>query len=121
DPPMQPRRVLIVDDHEAFREAASAMLTSLGCDVVGALDAGEEAAAAVSALQPDLVLVDLRLPGIDGVTVAEELACLPRPPDVILISSRDEAGLDPRVVAAPVRGFVAKRALNAAALGALIA
>jgi DNA-binding NarL/FixJ family response regulator len=118
---MQPRRVLIIDDHEAFREAANAMLTSLGYDVVGALGAGEGAAAAVSALQPDLVLVDLRLPGIDGVTVSEELAGLLSPPDVILISSREEAALDPRVQGAPVRGFVAKRDLDAAALGALLA
>jgi CheY-like chemotaxis protein len=118
---MQPRRVLIVDDHEAFRDAASAMLTSLGCDVVGALDAGEDATDAVNALQPDLVLVDLRLPGIDGVTVSEVLARLPHPPDVVLISSREEAALDPRVQGAPVRGFVAKRDLDAAALGALLA
>ena len=117
---MLDRRVLIVDDHAGFRSAAAVMLEAAGCVVVGAVEDGERTAAAVEALTPDLVLLDLQLPGIDGVTVAERLARLEHPPDVILISSREDAASEPRVVGAPVRGFVSKRSLGRSAIEALL-
>lgn len=116
---MSPIRVLIVDDHEGFLAAATALLTTSGYEVVGSTVDGESTVDAVLAHRPDLVLVDLQLPGIDGVDVAYRLDALDPSPEVILISSRDDAGEEPRLASAPALGFIAKRSLTADAIEAL--
>src|SRR5262245_3868797 len=78
--------VLIVDDHADFRAAARALLDAEGFDVVGEAADGDEAIEAVSRLVPQVVLLDIQLPGLDGLTVAELLAQLPQPPAVVLVS-----------------------------------
>jgi DNA-binding NarL/FixJ family response regulator len=65
-------RILIVDDHPLTRDALAALLVQQGFDVVGEAADGQEAVSAVRGLQPDLVLLDLTMPGMDG------LAALPR-------------------------------------------
>jgi len=112
--------VLIVDDHEAFRESASALLEAEGFSVVGGVADGGGAVAAVERLRPAVVLVDVQLPDVDGFEVAERLALLPDPPAVVLISSREAAAYGRRLEAAPSRGFIAKRELSGAALAALV-
>ena len=114
------RTVLIVDDHDDFRESARALLEAEGFAVVG--DAADWAAAIAAAdrLRPDVVLLDVQLPDVDGFAVAERLAAGPDPPRVVLISSREAATYGPRIGAAPVRGFLAKRELSGAALAALV-
>jgi DNA-binding NarL/FixJ family response regulator len=112
--------VLIVDDHAAFRESASALLEAEGFEVVGEAGDGEEALAEVERLRPEIVLVDIQLPGLDGFDVAERLAGAADAPAVILISSRDAAAYGSRVKEAPVRGFLAKRSLSGAALAGLV-
>ena len=87
---MLPSRVLLVDDHAGFRASASAFLAVEGLPVVGTAASGEEAMAAVEACRPDLVLVDLFLPGIDGVEVAERLAARDEPPAADVIAARDD-------------------------------
>jgi DNA-binding NarL/FixJ family response regulator len=62
----------------------------------------------------------LGLTRLDGFAVAERLAAAPEPPQIVLISSRDAAAYGPRIDAAPVRGFLAKRELSGAALAALV-
>jgi DNA-binding NarL/FixJ family response regulator len=116
---MRPR-VLIVDDHADFRESASALLEAEGYTVVGAAADGETAMVEVERLRPEIVLVDIQLPGIDGFGVAERLASSDAPPAVILISSRDASAYGSRVDEAPVRGFLAKRSLSGAALACLV-
>jgi DNA-binding NarL/FixJ family response regulator len=113
-------RVLIVDDHAAFRESASALLEAEGFDVVGEAADGESAVAEVARLRPDIVLLDIQLPGLDGFDVAERLAEAADAPAVILISSRDAAAYGSRVEEAPVRGFLAKRSLSGAALASFV-
>jgi DNA-binding NarL/FixJ family response regulator len=113
-------RVLIVDDHAAFRESASALLEAEGFDVVGEAADGESAVAEVARLRPDIVLLDIQLPGLDGFNVAERLAEAADAPAVILISSRDAAAYGSRVEEAPVRGFLAKRSLSGAALASFV-
>jgi DNA-binding NarL/FixJ family response regulator len=113
-------RVLIVDDHAAFRESASALLETEGFDVVGEAADGESAVAEVARLRPDIVLLDIQLPGLDGFDVAERLAEAADAPAVILISSRDAAAYGSRVEEAPVRGFLAKRSLSGAALASFV-
>jgi DNA-binding NarL/FixJ family response regulator len=116
---MRPR-VLIVDDHAAFRESARALLEAEGFEVVGEAGDGEEAIRAVEQLRPEIVLVDIQLPGLDGFGVAERLAEIADAPMVILISSRDARAYGARVDEAPVRGFLAKRSLSGAALAGLV-
>src|SRR3954468_23076932 len=118
--PAARRRVLLVDDHAAFREAAAAWLAHEGQDVVGSCPSGEEALTSCARLHPDLVLLDLHLPGLSGVAVAEILAATPDPPVVVIISSEAEAGLDAQVRNAPVAGFIAKRALTWSTIDALL-
>jgi DNA-binding NarL/FixJ family response regulator len=112
--------VLIVDDHDSFRESARSLLEAGGFTVVGDAADGAAAVAQVARLQPDLVLLDVQLPDLDGFAVAELLAVGPDQPRVVLISSRDAAAYGPRVDTAPVCGFLAKRELSGAALAALV-
>jgi DNA-binding NarL/FixJ family response regulator len=114
------KTVLIVDDHDGFRESATALLEAEGFAVVGEAADGAAALAAVERLQPDVVLLDVRLPDIDGFVVAERLASVPDPPRVVLISSREAAAYGSRLRRAPARGFLAKRELSGAALAALV-
>jgi DNA-binding NarL/FixJ family response regulator len=111
--------VLIVDDHAAFRASARALLQAEGFDVVGEAADGAEAMEAVAALQPEIVLLDIQLPDLDGLTVAEQLAGAPDAPAVVLISSRDAAAYGPRLQGTPARGFIPKSGLSGEALAAL--
>lgn len=86
-----PARVLIVDDHGDFRASARALLEADGFEVVGEAADGAEALVATASLRPNVVLLDIQLPGRDGFAVAEDLARGPEPPVVVLISSRDAA------------------------------
>jgi DNA-binding NarL/FixJ family response regulator len=113
--------VLIVDDHDDFRRSASALLEAEGFSVVGGAADGAAALAAVERLRPDVVLLDVQLPDLDGIAVAERLAEASDPPQVVLISSRDPAAYGPRLHAAPALGFLAKRELSGASLAALVA
>jgi DNA-binding NarL/FixJ family response regulator len=112
--------VLIVDDHDGFRSSAATLLESEGFSVVGAVADGASALAAVARLRPEVVLLDVQLPDLDGFAVAHRLAELAEPPLVVLISSRDAAGYGARVAETPARGFLAKRELSGAALAALV-
>jgi DNA-binding NarL/FixJ family response regulator len=112
--------VLIVDDHADFREAASALLETEGFTVVGGVADGDAAIAVAKQLRPQVVLLDVQLPGLDGFAVAELLAGALDPPAVVLISSREAAAYGRRLEAAPVRGFIPKRALSGATLAALL-
>jgi DNA-binding NarL/FixJ family response regulator len=115
-----PRTVLIVDDHEAFRQSASALLDAAGFDVVGGAADGGAAIAEVERLRPEVVLLDIQLPDLDGFAVAERLTAGSDPPQVVLISSREAGAYGPRLGAASARGFITKRELSGEALAALI-
>ena len=114
------RTVLIVDDHEAFRTSARTLLEAEGFDVVGESGDGDEALKAVADLRPQVVLVDVQLPGMDGFAVAARLAEWSDPPAVVLISSRAAVAYGPRLRDTPSRGFIAKGELSGKALAALI-
>jgi DNA-binding NarL/FixJ family response regulator len=112
--------VLIVDDNTAFRSSARELIKAEGFDVIGEASDGAEAVDAVATLRPDIVLLDVQLPGLDGLAVAEQLASAPDPPAVVLISSRDAAAYGPRLRETPARGFIPKSALSGEALAALV-
>jgi len=112
--------VLIVDDHDEFRASARAMLEAEGFAVVGEAADGAGAIEAAAALRPTVVLLDVQLPGLDGIAVAESVAQWPDPPAVVLVSSRRAATYGPRLKLAPARGFIAKSELSGAALAGLL-
>lgn len=89
-------RVLVVDDQEPFRRAmASVVAETTGFEVVGQAGSGEESVEAVAALRPDLVLMDVNLPGMDGLEATRRLRAGDRPPVVLLLSTYDEeSGVD---------------------------
>jgi DNA-binding NarL/FixJ family response regulator len=111
---------LIVDDHPACREVARIVLEGAGLEVVAEATDGETALAAVAETNPDVVLLDVRLPGLDGIRVAELLAWRKAPPMVVLTSSSDAASYGDRLAAAPVRGFIPKERLTTRALAELL-
>lgn len=113
--------VLIVDDHEAFRDAARALLDAQGFDVVGVACDALTALDAVELLRPEVVLLDIQLPDLDGFEVAARLARRVDPPIVVLISSRDARTYGVRVDESPTRGFLAKRDLTGGTLADLLA
>ncbi len=108
--------ILIVDDHAAFRHQARALLEAEGLEVVGEAADATTAMDAVRTLQPDVVVLDIGLPGRDGFQVAEQLALLPRPPLVVMISSREAVTYGARLTASGAVGFIQKDDLSAAAL-----
>src|SRR5690349_16653366 len=112
--------VLIVDDHPSFRASARRLLEAEGFEVVGEAADGHAAIAAAQELQPDLVLLDVQLPDLDGFEVAARLAELGLPCAVVLTSSRNAAEYGPLVTETAVRGFVPKSELSGAVLTALL-
>lgn len=113
-------RVLVVDDHLGFRQLARRLLMAGGYEVVGLAAGGAEAVRQAALLRPDLVLLDVLLPDLDGFGVAERLAGLAYPPVVVLVSSRTRVELGARLDTAPVRGFLPKEELTLQRLAELI-
>jgi CheY-like chemotaxis protein len=115
------RTVLIVDDHPTFRTTARALLEAEGFDVVGEAGNGRTAIAEVERLRPEIVLLDVQLPDIDGFEVtARLLARDGAAPQIVLTSSRDASDFGPLVAESGARGFVAKDELSGAAIAALV-
>jgi two-component system response regulator AlgR len=115
-------RVLIVDDEPPARERLRSMLAEAGeFEVAGEAGNGEAAIDLTDKLVPDIVLLDVRMPGIDGLEVARHLAGLPEPPAVIFTTAFDEYALqafDSEAVAyllKPIRAEKLRAALAKAA------
>jgi DNA-binding NarL/FixJ family response regulator len=83
-------RVLVVDDQALFREGLRAMLALQGIEVVAEAANGEEAVTLASDLSPDVVLMDLRMPGLDGVEATRRIAKLPLAPRVLVLTTFDD-------------------------------
>jgi DNA-binding NarL/FixJ family response regulator len=87
-------RILIVDDHPLTREALSSLLKAHGFEVVGHASDGDEAVVEATRLQPELVLLDLSMPGVDGLTALPRLReAAPECEVVVLTASGTEANL----------------------------
>lgn len=111
-----PPTVLIVDDHAAFRSGARALLEADGWDVVGEAADGQTGLDAAYDLNPDVVLLDVRLPDMDGFTVAGRLTSNGCQSDVIVTSSSDDPLYRERAEKCGACGFVAKHDVCGAAL-----
>ena len=103
--------ILIVDDHVQFRATARALLECDGFEVVGEAPTGAAGLDAARTLEPDVVLLDVRLPDIDGFAMAERLTANGEGPAVILTSSSDDPLYPDRALRSGARGFVAKHDL----------
>jgi DNA-binding NarL/FixJ family response regulator len=112
--------VLIVDDHAGFRSLARALLEAEGFQIVGEAEDAVSALSAVSRLRPQVVLLDIQLPDLDGFEVAERLAQAGDPPAVVLVSTRAVSSYGRRLARSPVRGFIPKSELSGSALSALV-
>ena len=112
--------VLIVDDHPSFRSSARALLEAEGYQVIGEAENGTEGLAAARELHPQIVLLDVQLPDIDGFEVASRLTKDEAPPAVVLISSRDGSDFGHLVRDSGARGFIPKAELSGDAIAALV-
>ena len=112
--------VLMVDDHVGFRERARVLLEAVGYDVVGEASDGQSGIEAASRLRPDLALVDIGLPDIDGFAVAAQIRADGAAQTIVLISGRDRDDFGDRVARSEADGFIAKGDLSAERLAAFM-
>ena len=112
--------LLIVDDHAGFRTFARALLEAEGFDVVGEAADGASAVLAAARLDPQIVLLDIVLPDLDGFEVCARLTERGgERPAVVLTSSRDATVYSGRLDRSAARGFIPKDKLSRTALLAL--
>lgn len=111
--------VLIIDDSAGFRSSARLLLEAEGFGVSEAAT-GLEGIDAVRQRGPELVLLDIQLPDLDGFEVAERLAQLERAPAVILISTRERTDYGSLVSSTRARGFISKCDLSGATVRSML-
>jgi DNA-binding NarL/FixJ family response regulator len=112
--------LLIVDDNSGFRSLARKLLAAGGFEVVGEAADGHAAIGAARELRPDVVLLDIQLPDVDGFEVAARLGDGGAGPVVVLTSTRDRVDYGARVEHCGAGGFIPKAELSGAALRALM-
>jgi DNA-binding NarL/FixJ family response regulator len=108
--------VLIVDDHPGFRSWCRRLLEAEGVVVVADVGDGASALSSVRLLRPDIALIDIRLPDMDGFEVAERLRAGAAVATVIMTSTRDVSEYEGRLTQCGIAGFIPKAELSVAAL-----
>ena len=112
--------ILIVDDHAILREGVRALLsTQEDLQVVGEASDGREAIAAVERLDPDVVLVDIAMPGLGGIETTIELKKQGRRCKVLILSQYEDREYVRRLLKAGVSGYVLKKSAGAELAGAI--
>jgi DNA-binding NarL/FixJ family response regulator len=102
-------RVLLVDDDALVRSGLTMMLEAFDdIEVAGAIADGTEVAAAVNSVRPDVVLMDIRMPGMDGLTATASLRARRDPPEVIVLTTFDTDDHVVRALRAGAGGFLLK-------------
>lgn len=108
-----PVRVLIVDDQEAYREAVRLVVELTdGFAVVGVAEDGESSVDLALELRPDLVLMDVNLPGIDGLEATRRILSRGDGTQVVVLSTYEPSEYAPRATAAGAIAYIAKSALD---------
>ena len=102
-------RILIVDDHPVVCSGLTSMLRAqIGIEVVGSASSGEEALAIVQRDRPDIMLLDLRMPGMDGISVLNALARMEHTTRVVVLTSFEKEEDIYRAIRAGARGYLLK-------------
>jgi len=115
-----PIKILIVDDHPVMCSGLSNVLnTQEGMRVVGTTGSGAEALKLLSVELPDLILLDLRMPGMDGLSVLRALQSFASPPKVVVLTSYEEDELIYQAIKAGAQGYVLKDTTEAALVEAI--
>ncbi|WP_404380425.1 response regulator transcription factor [Knoellia locipacati] len=105
--------MLLVDDQPPFLRAMSSVVEeTAGFEVVGEASSGEESILAAAVLLPDLVLMDVNLPGVDGMEATRRIRRAQSPPVVLLLSTHDEGAGAPFVAECGAAAYVTKSALG---------
>ncbi|BEL03860.1 response regulator transcription factor [Actinoplanes sichuanensis] len=105
----RPVRVLVVDDDALVRAGLTMMLDGApGIAVVGEASDGDQVPAALDAHAPDVVLMDVRMPRVDGITATRRLRARPRPPEVIVLTTFDTDENILHALRAGASGFLLK-------------
>ena len=103
-------RVVLVDDHPLFLEALGRQLEAEGIEVAGSTTRAEEAMELTAGARPDIVLLDLRMPGMDGLDALQKLREEHPDVKVVILSGENDAGRIDRALAAGAAAFVVKTA-----------
>jgi DNA-binding NarL/FixJ family response regulator len=104
-------RVLIADDHRLFREGVRALLSSLpDVDVVGEASTGEEAIAQASQLHPDVILMDIQMPGLNGIEATRRILTASPQVGIVVLTMYDDDDSVFAAMRAGARGYVLKGA-----------
>ncbi len=111
--------IVIVDDDDRFRAQATAVLEADGFVVIGEASGGERGLAAIRDLEPDIVLIDIGLPDIDGFEVARTVGG-ESDAKVVLMSTREASAYGPRMLAGSWVGFIPKEELSGEAIRKLV-
>ena len=102
-------RVLIVDDQPPFREASRMVVEMTdGFEVVGEAENGEEGVEKAASLRPDLILMDVQMPGIDGLEATRRITSVDDAPHVLVMSTHESGNYAGPAEAAGALGFVPK-------------
>jgi two-component system invasion response regulator UvrY len=113
--------VLIVDDQQPFREVAGTLVGLLpGWHVVGAVDSGEDAVRAARQTNPDLILMDMNLPGISGMEATRQITAAQSGVLVVLVSTYAADDLPEDALSCGAAAYVRKEDLTPRALRALV-
>lgn len=107
---LQGLRILLADDHAAVRMGFRLLLEGAGAEVVGEADSGEKAVVAFSETRPDLLMMDVSMPGIGGLGALERLLAHHPDAQVLMLSAHDDAQIPARALRAGATGYLSKRA-----------
>lgn len=101
-------KVLVVDDHPFIRTALRTLVSEEGYEVVGETDNGVDAISQVRQLTPDLVLLDITMPRLDGIAVIERIRALEVNTRIIVLTSLSSEHYAARCISAGASGFISK-------------
>ncbi len=113
-------RILLADDHAVVRDGLRALLDAEpGLEVVGSVTDGREALLAAKRLQPDVVVMDINMPGLNGIEATRSMVELEPPPQVLILSMHGSSEHIYRALQAGARGYLLKESAGSEVVGAV--